>query len=93
MSSVIQGSVMGGVLFIIYINDIDDAIPDSLLWKFADDTKVAQLIQNQEDGERFQQVIDALWEWADRREMSFNVAKCKILHFGKKNLRREYFME
>ena len=94
-SSVVQGSVLGGTLFDIFIDDIDEAVPDvidALLRKFADDTKLAMLIQNQEDAERFQQVIDRLCEWSDRWEMAFNVAKCKILHFGRKNPKFEYGM-
>ena len=92
VSSVIQGSVLGGILFNIFIDDIDEAAIDALLRKFADDTKVAQIVQNQEDAEKFQQVINQLCEWAETWEMTFNVAKCKILHFGRKNPKYEYFM-
>ena len=50
------------------------------------------IIQKLEDAERFQQMIKRLWEWAKTWEMSFNVAKCKILHFGQKNPKYEYEM-
>ena len=84
VSSVLQGSVLGGILFNIFIDDIDEAVFDALLRKFADDTKVAKVIRNKEDAESFQQVIDQLCDWADTWEMAFNVTKCKILHFGRK---------
>ena len=96
VSSVVQGSVLGGTLFTIFIDDIDLAILDALitiLRKFADDTKIARLIRSREDAERFQQVINNLCEWAEKWEMSFNVAKCKILHFGRKNPQYEYTMQ
>ena len=91
-SSVVQGSVLGGTLFDVFIDDIDNAVNEALLRKFADDTKAAQLIRNIEDARRFQQVIDRLCEWAEKWEMAFNVAKCKILHFGRKNPKYEYTM-
>ena len=72
-SSVVQGSVLGGTLFNIFINDIDEAAINALLRKFADDTKVAMIIQKKEDAERFKQVIDELCEWARKWEMPFNV--------------------
>ena len=91
-SSVVQGSVLGGILFDIFIDDIDEAATETLLRKFADDTNAAMLIRNQEDSAKFQQVINQLCDWAEAWEMSFNLAKCKILHFGKKNPKFEYHM-
>ena len=93
LSSVIQGSVLGGTLFTIFIDDIDMAVIEALIRKFADDTKVARLIQSLEDAKKFQLVIDNLCEWAEEWEMAFNVAKCKILHFGRKNPQYEYTMQ
>ena len=65
ISSVIQGSVLGGTLFNLYINDIDDVIK-SLIWKFADDTKAARLVETQEDANEFQADIDRMCEWAQK---------------------------
>ena len=75
LSSVSQGSVLGSILFNVFIDDIDEAALLALLCKFAEDTKVAMIIQKLEDAERFQQMINQLWEWAKTWEMSFNVAK------------------
>ena len=82
--------MLGGTLFGVFINNIDKAALEALIRKFADDTKVAQLIQSREDATKFQQVIDQLCDWADTWEMAFNAAKCKILHFGRKNPKYEY---
>ena len=92
LSSVIQGSVLGGILFDIFIDDIDDVILEALLKKFADDTKIAMMIRNEMDAQKLQANLDRICQWADKWKMSFNVKKCKVMHFGKKNLRYGYTM-
>ena len=94
LSGVIQGSCLGPALFLIFINDIDTAVDltASLLSKFADDTKWAQTVESEEDRKKFQEGIDGLARWSQDWQLLFNVGKCKILHFGKKNKRFKYTM-
>ena len=93
LSGVPQGSVLGPLLFIIFIDDIDIAAGDiSILNKFADDTKLGQVMCSEEDKEKLQSSLDALCSWADTWDMKFNVSKCKILHVGKNNPRYNFFM-
>lgn len=94
LSSVVQGSVLGGLLFNIFNGDIDSIIEylKAIMWKFADDSKIAKLIESLQDGIEMQMIIDRLVEWAEKWEMRFNVGKCKILHFGNKNPKIEYKM-
>ena len=85
VSSVIQGSVLGGTLFNLYIDDIRLVVLHALILLFADDTKVALKIAAEKDRETMQKIIDNLVEWARQWDMSFNVKKCKIIHVGHGN--------
>jgi len=93
LSGVPQGSVLGPVLFIMFINDLEmEAGAGQLMKMFADDTKIAQVVTTEEDKAKFQETIDRLCDWADRWGMAFNVDKCKIMHFGARNARSVYTM-
>ena len=82
ISGIPQGSVLGPILFIIFINDILDKISsDGFL--FADDTKVFRSIQNKSDADALQADIDMLEEWSNTWLLRFNPKKCHVLSLGK----------
>ena len=64
LSGVPQGSVLGPVLFIIYINDIDDGLI-SELWKFADDTKILRKVVSVEETFTLQDDLSKLVVWSE----------------------------
>ncbi|XP_059829735.1 STARD3 N-terminal-like protein isoform X1 [Hypanus sabinus] len=90
-SGVPQGSVLGPQMFTIYINDLDEGIENNIS-KFADDTKLGGSVTCDEDVRRIQGDLDRLGEWADTWQMTFNVNKCEVIHFGSKNRKADYYL-
>ena len=88
-SGVPQGSVLGPVLFIIYINDLDCDLV-SKVGKFADDTKLCKRISDPNDIELLRNDLQKLDKWSSDWQMQFNVDKCTVMHFGHKNQQNEY---
>ena len=76
-----QGSVLGPILFLLFINDLPESI-DCSVSLFADDTLLYQEVANNNDLETFQENLNSLGTWATRWGMDFNVSKSKIMIFN-----------
>jgi ribonuclease P/MRP protein subunit RPP40 len=95
VSGVIQGSCLGPALFLVFINDIDTAVDltSSFLSKIADDTKMASIVETEDDRKKFQEGVDGLATWSKDWQLLFNVGKCKVMHFGARNKKFHYTMD
>ena len=65
---------MGPLLFLIFINDLEDNTSGNVL-KFADDTKIVRQVRDVQDNISMQADLDQLVEWADKWQMQFNVSQ------------------
>ena len=73
-----QGSVLGPLLFIVYINDLPEEV-ESEIFLFADDTKIFRTIYTQEDKNILQNDLMKLYQWSNKWLLKFHPAKCKSM--------------
>ena len=88
-SGVPQGSVLGPILFIYYINDMPDVV-DCFIKIFADDAKTSNEINSFEDSVTLQNSLDGLSSWTEKWGVGFNCDKCGVMHLGKNNPNYNY---
>ena len=86
-SGVPQGSVLGPVLFIIYVNDMPDSL-QNFCKIFADDTKIYTAVSKKSDQESLQQDLLKLSEWSRLWLLEFSIQKCKLVQYG--NVRYDF---
>jgi len=80
-SGVPQGSVLGPTLFLLYINDLPEAVSCKVSL-YADDTLIYAITQDDSDQTVFQNNIDALYNWSTKNKMPFNKTKCEVITFN-----------
>ena len=86
-----QRSVLGPLLILIYINDIDNSVCNKLL-KFAGDMKVYNVVSDTNYIDRFQNDLVNLCKRSQDWLMLSNADKCKVKHFGSNNIKAKYVM-
>ena len=83
-SGVPQGSILGPVLFTLYVNDLPDAVKFGQIAMFADDTKLFSTVRTENDCKNLQNDLDSLQVWSSASGLSFNDKKCKAQHITRK---------
>ena len=81
-SGVPQGSILGPLLFLIYINNMVEAVSVSRIQLYADDSQCMQDIHNRSDCDLLQEDLNSLLQWSSTWNMGFNVAKCAFMRVG-----------
>ena len=85
LSGVPQGTVMGPLLFLLFINDLPSVVdPHTQVRLFADDCLVYRNIKSIQDQIQFQRDLDALNDWGTSWGMKFNAKKCNIMTISSK---------
>ena len=87
LSGIIQGSVIGPIMFIIFINELVDLLArfGITVKFFADDAKLYTNIIDTVDGVPLQDALNALCSWADTWQLPISIDKCYVLNMGKCN--------
>jgi len=92
LSGVLQGSVLGPILFVCYINDMLETIA-SFVYMYADDTKIGRAVTCGSDGLALRSDLDQLGDWSQKWQLRFNVSKYKVMHYGRNNVNEQYTMQ
>ncbi|KAK3095343.1 hypothetical protein FSP39_013497 [Pinctada imbricata] len=85
-SGIPQGSVLGPLLFVCFINDLPDSVLSSV-YLFADDTKLFRAVSNKNDQDTLQNDVDNLFDWSTTWLLKFHPDKCKVLKVENKRSR------
>ena len=91
ISGIPQGSVLGPLLFVVFINDMPDEVKQNFCKLFADDCKLYGIVNNAEENS-LQNDLSNLENWSKRWQLPSNATKCKVMHFGRVNPRQDYQM-
>ncbi len=91
-SGIPQGSVLGPVLFLIYVNDLPDVV-ECMTKMFADDTKLYGKVDGIEGSAEIQQSLNNVCTWMDTWQLGLNKQKCKQLHIGNNNVNKYYLTD
>jgi len=82
-SGIVQGSVFGPLLFVLYTNDVTDIFDNSSVCKlYADDVKLYTVIENPSDYTDMQKNLNSLQQWSDQWQLQISYKKCNTLSIG-----------
>lgn len=84
-SGVPAGSILGPTLFLVGVNDIANCVINAIVLLFADDIKLAMMVNSMADVRCLQSDINNVLQWSQRNRLPFNLAKCEIITLTRGN--------
>lgn len=89
-----QGTVLGSLLFLLFIDQVKLIIPPGVKFAiYADDIKLYAPIRNEGDSRQVQELLHHFSDWATRMGLRLSAHKCGVLHIGSNNHRFEYILD
>ena len=82
LSGVPQGSILGPLLFLLFINDLPQSVRLSSMLLFADDAKCFRPITDPSDCSLLQDDLVRLLDWSNKWKLHFNISKCALVRFS-----------
>ena len=89
-SGVPQGSVLGPLLFLIMMTDIDCNIFNATIGSFADDTRLWNMVTDKSSEDAMQKELEIMYQWAERNNMQYNGDKFEGMRFGNQETKQSY---
>ena len=81
-----QGSVLGPLFFLVYVNDVQNALDDCNVKLYADDTVLYQSgLNGQEASVKLQSSLDLFVNWCSCNRLTINIQKTKVMVFGSRH--------
>jgi len=94
LSGVVQGSGIGPIMFIVYINELAQLLEHYgiMVKLFADDVKAYLQVVNVDDANKLQKALDIIVEWANEWQLLLSVNKCNIVNVGYAPFMTDYYV-
>lgn len=95
LSGIGQGTILGPLFFLIFFNGSDGITVEIHHLNFADDKKIAAIVETRDDAVRLQEAINSFLAWCSDNDLSVNLTKCKVITFTLKRhpIKYEYTIE
>ena len=87
-----KGSVLGPLLFVMYINDLPELVSSNSIYLFADDTKIFKHVENENDAAFLQRDLQSLVSWSEKWLLKFHPDKCCVVSVGDHDEPHDYTM-
>jgi len=92
-SGVPQGSKLGPILFLLYMNDLPLVVRNATVKLFADDSKLYFAVDSVENIAQLKSDLMSIFDWAARMQLKIATQKSAVIHVGNRNPRTEYVVD